>query len=93
MNNMNNNLNNDNQVTMFEMVMGFLTVFNTILNTKQTSNDVIFKELQHQNKDYLEKILQNIIFGIDTLAKQNKEIKEKLNKLEEKIEFMKNINL
>lgn len=105
MNNMNNN--SDNQITMFEMVMGFLTVFNTMLNTKQTSNDTIFKELQHQNTDYLENILQSVtenkkdmLYGIDAIIrqnekilKQNEKIEEKLNKLENDIENMKSLSL
>jgi hypothetical protein len=28
------------------------------LNVTQTSNDVLFKELQRQNKEYLEKIIK-----------------------------------
>ena len=53
---------NNNQWSFFEM----LTLFDTFLqiadfqmNVQQSSNDDIMKELQHQNKDYLEKIIAN----------------------------------
>lgn len=44
----------------------FLTLYDTFLqmadfrmNIQQSSNDDIMQELQHQNKDYLEKIIAN----------------------------------
>lgn len=53
---------NNNQWSFFEM----LTLFDTFLqvadfrmNVRQSSNDDIMQELQHQNKDYLEKIIAN----------------------------------
>lgn len=53
---------NNNQCSFFEM----LTLFDTFLqiadfqmNIQQSSNDDIMQELQHQNKDYLEKIIAN----------------------------------
>lgn len=53
---------NNNQCSFFEM----LTLFDTFLqiadfqmNVQQSSNDDIMQELQHQNKDYLEKIIAN----------------------------------
>lgn len=53
---------NNNQCSFFEM----LTLFDTFLqiadfdmNVRQSSNDDIMQELQHQNKDYLEKIIAN----------------------------------
>lgn len=52
----------NNQCSFFEM----LTLFDTFLqiadfqmNVQQSSNDDIMQELQHQNKDYLEKIIKN----------------------------------
>lgn len=43
-----------------------LTMFDTLLqmadfqmNVQQSSNDDIMRELEHQNKDYLEKIIAN----------------------------------
>ncbi len=53
---------NNNQWSFFEM----LTLFDTFLqiadfqmNVQQSSNDEIMQELQHQNEDYLEKIIAN----------------------------------
>ena len=50
-----------------DLVLGFLQVFDVLLNLNQISNDTIFQELQKQNKEYLEKII-----------KQNNEIIELL---------------
>lgn len=46
-----------------ELLFGFLQVIDLILNVSQTSNDELMKELQEQDKKYLE-----------TIVKQNKEI-------------------
>lgn len=53
-----------------------LTVFSVILQAlgyqqdqRQTSNDVLFKELQKQDKEYLEKILQNQNKILELLSK------------------------
>lgn len=46
-----------------ELLFGFLQVIDLILNVSQTSNDELMKELQQQDKKYLE-----------TIVKQNKEI-------------------
>lgn len=47
-------------------LIDFLTLYDTFLqmadfrmNVQQSSNDDIMQELQHQNKDYLEKIIAN----------------------------------
>lgn len=54
------NSQNDNYLSYLDV----LTVFSVILqmvgfqqDQKQTSNDVLFKELQRQDRDYLDKIL------------------------------------
>lgn len=47
----------------YELLFGFLQVIDLILNVSQTSNDELMKELQEQDKKYLE-----------TIVKQNKEI-------------------
>lgn len=47
----------------YELLFGFLQVIDLILNVSQTSNDELMKELQQQDKKYLE-----------TIVKQNKEI-------------------
>lgn len=53
----------------YDLALGFLQVFDVILNISQVSNDVLFKELQKQNKEYLQKII-----------KQNEEIIKLLKK-------------
>ena len=42
----------------YDLALGFLQVFDVILNISQVSNDVLFKELQKQDKEYLEKIIE-----------------------------------
>lgn len=42
----------------YNLALGFLQVFDVILNISQVSNDVLFKELQKQDKEYLEKIIK-----------------------------------
>ena len=51
----------------YDLILGFLQIFDVLLNFSQVSNDVLLKELQKQNKEYLEKI-----------TKQNNEIIELL---------------
>lgn len=58
----------------YDMAMGFLQVFDVLLNLNQVSNDTLLEELQRQNKEYLEKIV-----------KQNEEIIEQNNVLETKL--------
>lgn len=43
-------------LTMFDT---FLQVADFQMNIQQSSNDDIMKELQHQNKEYLDKIIEN----------------------------------
>ena len=50
----NNNPNN------YDLALGFLQVFDVLLNVNQVSNDVILKELQHQNTDYLDLFLREL---------------------------------
>ncbi len=42
----------------YDLALGFLQVFDVILNISQVSNDILFKELQKQDKEYLEKIIK-----------------------------------
>ena len=49
----------DNQPSNYDLAIGFLQVFDLLLNLSQVSNDDILKELQHQNNDYLEKIVED----------------------------------
>lgn len=46
-------------IDMLTMFDTFLQVADFQMNVKQSSNDDIMRELQHQNKAYLEKIIAN----------------------------------
>lgn len=48
----------DNGPSNYDLALGFLQIFDVLLNVSQVSNDVLFKELQNQNKEYLEKIIK-----------------------------------
>lgn len=50
---------NNQNPSNYDLAVGFLQVFDLLLNLSQTSNDELMKELQHQNKDYFEKIIAN----------------------------------
>lgn len=59
----------------YDMAMGFLQIFDVLLNLNQVSNDTLLEELQKQNKQYLEKIVkQNEI-----IIEQNNVLETKLN--------------
>lgn len=62
-------LNNNEIPNNYDLIIGFLQVFDVILNLNQVSNDVLLKELQKQDKEYLSKII-----------KQNEEIIKLLKK-------------
>ena len=63
--------NSDNLSTLANI----LQIASFLLLTNEASNNKILEELQHQNKDYLEKAIeQNIV-----IIKQNEEIIERLN--------------
>ena len=47
----------NNQPNKYDLAIGFLQVFDLLLNVSQSTNDDILRELQHQNKDYLSKII------------------------------------
>lgn len=84
-----NNYNQDNP-SNYDLVIGFLQVFDLLLNVSQSSNDDIMKELQHQNSDYLEtlkdklsKIQQQnvaLILNTDKILDNQKEILSILKK-------------
>ena len=67
----------DNQPSNYDLAIGFLQVFDLLLNISQVSNDDILKELQHQNNDYLERIIacNNLI------AEQNRELLRNQSKI------------
>jgi hypothetical protein len=60
----------DNQPSNYDLAIGFLQVFDLLLNLSQVSNDDILKELQHQNNDYLEKIIEDN----KVIIQQNREL-------------------
>ena len=62
------------------LLANVVQIFNYIENAQQTSNDRIMMELQRQNKIYLE-----------TSIKQNNEIIERLQKLEDNLKENKNV--
>lgn len=47
-----------NEPSDYDLIIGFLQVFDVILNLNQVSNDVLLKELQKQDKEYLSKIIE-----------------------------------
>ena len=48
---------NDNMPNKFDLFIGFAQIYSLLLNLNQVSNDTILKELQNQDKIYLEKII------------------------------------
>ena len=58
----------DNQPSNYDLAIGFLQVFDLFLI--QVSNDDILKELQHQNNDYLERIIEDN----NLIIQQNREL-------------------
>lgn len=65
----------NNQPNNYNAVMGSLKIFDAALNLNQVSNDTILGELQKQNKEYLEKIVQQN----ETIIEQNNMLETKLN--------------
>ena len=49
----------NNQPNNYDLAIGFLQVFDLLLNLNQVSNDDILNELQHQDNEYLNKIIDN----------------------------------
>lgn len=63
-----------NRRDILDVLSDILQVYNTNLLEQDASNNDVMKELQHQNKDYLESILTKL-----------NDINERLTKLEEKL--------
>lgn len=78
----------NNQPNNYELAIGFLQVFNLLLNLNQISNDDILKELKTQDSLYLEKILGKVE-AFDSqgyryfteIIRQNKQILESQEKI------------
>ena len=51
-------MNNNNGFFLLNVLANCFQMLDYNLNVTQTSNDVLFKELQRQNKEYLEKIIK-----------------------------------
>ena len=49
----------NNQPSNYDLVLGFLQVFDVLLNVSQVSNDYILRELQRQDNEYLNKLIDN----------------------------------
>lgn len=49
---------NDNMPNQFDLFIGFAQIYSLLLNLNQVSNDVLLKELQKQDKEYLSKIIE-----------------------------------
>lgn len=67
---MGNNVDNEENINDYNLLLGLLQVYDLFLNLNQVSNDTILKELQNQDKIYLEKIIE-----------QNEEIIKLLKKI------------
>lgn len=48
----------EENINDYNLLLGLLQVYDLFLNLNQVSNDTILKELQNQNKIYLEKIIE-----------------------------------
>lgn len=55
---MGNNVDNEENINDHNLLLGLLQVYDLFLNLNQVSNDTILKELQNQDKIYLEKIIE-----------------------------------
>lgn len=80
----NNNPNN------YDLALGFLQVFDVLLNVNQVSNDVLLKELQHQNTDYLDLFLRELKDITSYLAQIYKQNNTILTQNERILESLKN---
>lgn len=76
---MNNNLN---QLDMLSLFGTYLGVMNYYLNSEQANNDDLLKELKHQDREFLQKIL-----------KDNEEIKETQKEILKLLKEVKDVRL
>lgn len=51
-------MNDNNGFFLLNVLANCFQILDYNLNVTQTSNDILFKELQRQNKEYLEKIIK-----------------------------------
>lgn len=60
--------------SQFDLFIGFAQIYSLLLNLNQTSNDTILKELQKQNKEYLERIIEQNNKIIKLLENKNDKV-------------------
>lgn len=48
----------EENISDYNLLLGLLQVYDLFLNLNQVNNDTILKELQNQDKIYLEKIIE-----------------------------------
>ena len=73
---------NPNNRDFISLLSDFLQFYNTNLLQEDASNNDLMKELQHQNKDYLENILtklDKILEKCDELSNENSLLKKQLS--------------
>lgn len=51
-------MDKEENISDYNLLLGLLQVYDLFLNLNQVSNDTILKELQNQDKIYLEKIIE-----------------------------------
>lgn len=67
-----NSNNNEELPTGYELFLGFLQIYDLLLNLNQVSNDILLQELQKQDKEYLSKIIEQNNKIIKLLQNKNK---------------------
>lgn len=67
-----NSNNNEEIPTGYELFLGFLQIYDLMLNLNQVSNDILLQELQKQDKEYLSKIIEQNNKIIKLLENKNK---------------------
>lgn len=70
-----NNNNNEEIPTGYDLFLGFLQIYDLMLNLNQVSNDILLQELQKQDKEYLSKIIEQNNKIIKLLENKNKDDK------------------
>lgn len=70
-----NSNNNEEIPTGYDLFLGFLQIYDLMLNLNQVSNDILLQELQKQDKEYLSKIIEQNNKIIKLLENKNKDDK------------------
>ena len=66
---------NNNLPSEYDLFLGFLQIYDLLLNLNQVSNDILLQELQKQDKEYLSKIVEQNNKIIKLLENKNKDDK------------------